>query len=84
MLKIHSKSMDFNGASIVDEVIIASMHASYAGGKEMYMNMSISDVEAYAANKAVVDADLIAFSDAVITVINAQVEEPEIEPEVQE
>ena len=69
MLKIHSRSMDFSASSIVDEVAIASMHASYSGTSEMYINMNILDLDAYIANEAVVDADYAAFCDEVVAVI---------------
>jgi len=61
MLKINSKSMDFSGSSSVDNVVIATMHASYNGSVEMYANLTVRDVVAYVANKAIVDADFAAF-----------------------
>ena len=78
MLKINSKSMDFNGASVMDEVVIASMHASYSGGRDMYVNMSISDVDAYLAHKEIVDADFAAFCEEIVEVLRIQ-HETEVE-----
>lgn len=79
MLKINSKSMDFNGASVVDEVVVASMHASYAGGRDMYLNMSVADIDAYLANKEIVDVDFAAFCNEIVEVLRVQHEEVEIE-----
>ena len=84
MLKINSKSMDFNGVSVIDDIAVASMHASYNGNNDMYLNMSISEINAYIAHKDVVAADFAAFCDAIVAVVGAQAEEPDMEPEVQE
>lgn len=81
MLKINSKSMDFNGSSVIDEVVVASMHASYAGGRDMYINMNVSDIDAYLANKEIVDIDFAAFCGEIVEVLRIQHEELAVEEE---
>ena len=71
MLQIHSKSLDFSGVSKVDEVAVASMHASYSENSDMYFNMSIANVALYAENKVLVDADIADFCKEVVDAILA-------------
>lgn len=79
MLQIHSKSLDFNGASMMNDVVIASMHASHSMNGEMYFSMNIADVEAYAANKILVDADAADFCKAVVDAILATQKDEAVE-----
>ena len=79
MLKINSKSMDFNGVSTVEDVVVASLHASYSGA-DMYMSMNVSNVAAYAEHKEIVSADMAAFcAEVVNTILTAGVERAEDE-----
>ncbi len=57
---------NFSGVSTHDEIVIASFNASYAGEKQIYVSISVEDHELFAAHKAVVDADLKAFTDKVL------------------
>ena len=79
MLQINSKSLDFNGASMVNDVVVASMHASYSMHGEMYFSMNIADVAAYAANKILVDADVADFCKTVVDVVMATQEDEAVE-----
>lgn len=79
MLQINSKSLDFNGASMVNDAVIASMHASHNMNGEMYFNMNIVDIEAYIANKILVDADVADFCKTVVDAILATQKDKVIE-----
>ena len=78
MLRIDSKSLSFNGASIIDEEIAATMNASYHGGAEVYINMNITNIALYNEHKVIVDADFAAFSNEVMAVLSTD-EAPEEE-----
>lgn len=69
MLRIDSKSLSFNGTSVIEEEVAATMNASYHGGAEIYINMNIANIALYNANKAAVDADFAAFSNEVMAVL---------------
>ena len=69
MLRLDSKSLNFSGASLINEEVAANMHASYTGGAEIYINMNVTNIDLYNANKDAVDADFAAFSDEVMAVI---------------
>ena len=78
MLRIDSKSLSFNGASVIEEEVAATMNASYHGGAEIYINMNITNIALYNANKAAVDADFAAFSKEVMVIVGTE-EAPEVE-----
>ena len=71
MLRIDSRSFNFNGASVINEEVAATMHASYNGGAEIYINMNVANIAVYNSNKADVDADFKAFSDEVMAAVSA-------------
>lgn len=61
MLRIDSRNITFSGTSMINDVPVATMNASFNGNIEVYTSMNIMDVAIYHANKAAVDADFAAF-----------------------
>lgn len=57
---------NFNGSSVKDDVVIATFNASYNGEKNIYIGISVEDHALFAAHKAEVDADFLAFTDKVL------------------
>lgn len=66
MLRLDNKNTNFSGASIIDDVQVASMSASYSTGSNVYFSFSIERIDLYEENSEAVDADFIAFKDAVV------------------
>ena len=66
MLRLDSKNTNFSGASIIDDVQIASMSASYSTGSNIYFNFSIERLDLYNENAETVDADFDSFKDTVL------------------
>lgn len=66
MLRLDSKNTNFSGASIIDDVQIASMSASYSTGSNIYFNFSIERLDLYNKNAETVDADFDSFKDTVL------------------
>ncbi len=69
MLRMDNMNVNFNGASVVEDVVVANMSASYSGA-EVYFNMTIVDLEAYNSNKEVVEVDFDSFKDKALEGIN--------------
>lgn len=66
MLRLDSKNTNFSGASIIDDVQVASMSASYSTGSNIYFNFSIERLDLYNENAETVDADFDSFKDTVL------------------
>lgn len=69
MLRMDNMNVNFNGASVVDDVVVANMSASYSGA-EVYFNMTIIDLDGYNASKDVVELDFDNFKDKALEGIN--------------
>ena len=69
MLRMDNMNVNFNGASVVDDVVVANMSASYSGA-EVYFNMTIVDLDGYNGNKEVVELDFDNFKDKALEGIN--------------
>ena len=70
MLRMDNMNISFNGASLVDDVVVAQMNANYAGA-EVYFNMTVVDLVAYNDNKEVVELDFDNFKDKALESINS-------------
>ncbi len=70
MLRMDNANVNFNGASVVEDVVVANLSASYAG-REVYYNMTIVDLAAYNDNKEIVEADFDSFKDKALESINS-------------
>jgi len=68
MLRIDNQNINFNGASMAGEDMIATFGAGYSGN-DIYINVNIPTLATYTANKATFESDLIAFKDQVIATI---------------
>ena len=72
MLQLNSHSVNFNGESVVEfnnaPEVAATMSVSYSGDN-IYISFNIINLDAYLANKTVVDGDFIAFKDKAIETI---------------
>lgn len=66
MLRLDSKNTNFSGASVIDDVQVASMSASYSTGSNIYFNFSIERLDLYNENAETVDADFDSFKDTVL------------------
>lgn len=66
MLRLDSKNTNFSGASVIDDVQVASMSASYSTGSNVYFNFSIERLDLYNENAETVDADFDSFKDTVL------------------
>ena len=66
MLRLDSKNTNFSGASVIDDVQVASMSASYSTGSNIYFNFSIERLDLYNENAETVDADFNSFKDSVL------------------
>lgn len=70
MLRMDNSNVNFNGASIVEEQMVASMNASYSGdGMNVYFSFNVNNIEKYLENKAAVDADFVEFKEAVFATL---------------
>lgn len=66
MLRMNS----FNGVSETAEgVVIANFSGSVSDNNEIYISISITDQDLFAANKAVVDADFADFNQTIISLV---------------
>lgn len=70
MLRIDSKSVNFNAASVIEDEVVAHFSANYNGGSELYFNATIVDLEAYNANVQAVEADSDEFRGIVVAAVN--------------
>ncbi len=70
MLNMSNQSINMDGQSIVDEIIVANMSASANGTEDVnngvYFNMSVMDADKFLANKDIVLADFNAFCEKVV------------------
>lgn len=66
MLRLDSKNTNFSGASVIDDIQVASMSASYSTGSNIYFNFSIERLDLYNENAETVDADFDSFKDTVL------------------
>lgn len=62
MVKMDNMNISFNGASLIDDVVVAQMNANYSG-HEVYFNMTVVDLAAYNENKEAVELDFDSFKD---------------------
>lgn len=69
MLRMDNMNVNFNGVSMVDDVVVANMSASYSG-VEVYFNMTIINLNMYNSNKEVVELDFDNFKDKALEGIN--------------
>ena len=71
MLRMDNSNFNFNGTSVIEDVMIASMNANYNGdGVNVYFNLNINDITAYLANVEAVDADFNAFKTQVFEALS--------------
>ena len=70
MLRMENSNVNFNGASTVEEVVVASMNASYSGdGVNVYFSFNVNDINTYLANPEAVDADFAEFKTNVLSTL---------------
>lgn len=71
MLRMDNSNFNFNGTSVIEDAMIASMNANYNGdGVNVYFNLNINDITAYLANMEAVDADFNAFKTQVFEALD--------------
>lgn len=74
MLRMENSNVNFNGASTVEEVVVASMNASYSGdGVNVYFSFNVNDINTYLANQATVDADFAEFKTNVLSTLETMI-----------
>lgn len=74
MLRMENSNVNFNGSSSIEDAIIASMSANYAGdGVNVYFSFSINDINAYLANQEAVDADFVEFKTNVFATLETMI-----------
>lgn len=62
MLRMENSNVNFNGTSTIEEVVVASMNASYSGdGVNVYFSFNVNNIDTYLANQEAVDADFVEF-----------------------
>lgn len=62
MLRMENSNVNFNGTSTIEEVVVASMSASYSGdGVNVYFSFNVNNIDTYLANQEAVDADFVEF-----------------------
>jgi hypothetical protein len=71
MLRIDNKSINFSGASVIDEEVVAHFSANFNGGSEVYFNTTIVDLTGYNANVEAVEADGDEFRAVVVEAVNS-------------
>lgn len=70
MLRMDNANVNFNGASVIEDAIVANLSASYSG-QEVYFNMTIVDLDVYNGNKEIVELDFDNFKDKALESINS-------------
>lgn len=70
MLQMNDTNINFNGSSVVNDTTIATFSAGYSGA-DVYFSFNIADKAAHAANEEAFEADLIAFKDRVMGIIDS-------------
>lgn len=74
MLRMENSNVNFNGASTIEEAVVASMSASYSGdGTNVYFSFSVNDIDAYLANQEAVDADFVEFKTNVFATLETMI-----------
>lgn len=74
MLRMENSNVNFNGASTVEEVVVASMNASYSGdGVNVYFSFNVNDINTYLANQEAVDADFAEFKTNVLSTLETMI-----------
>lgn len=68
MLNLNQSTFNFSGTSEVDGASIAAFAAGYSGN-DVYLSISITDINAYNSNKQTFDADFGDFKDTVMATI---------------
>ena len=71
MLRIDSRSVNFNAASVIEDEVVAHFSANYNGSSEVYFNTTIVDLVSYNANTSAVEADSDEFKSVVMTAVNS-------------
>jgi hypothetical protein len=71
MLRIDSRNVNFNAASVIEDEVVAHFSANYNGGAEVYFNTTIVDLVSYNANAEVIEADSDEFKSVVIAAVNS-------------
>jgi hypothetical protein len=71
MLRIDSRNVNFNAASVIEDEVVAHFSANYNGGAEVYFNTTIVDLVSYNANTEVIEADSDEFKSVVIAAVNS-------------
>ena len=71
MLRMDYKNMNCNGSCVVDEDVVTTFSLGYNGGKEVYVNMNVSDYVLFAAHRDVIEADLKNFIDEALEAVLA-------------
>ena len=70
MLTMSNKNITIDGQSFIGDKMIASFNANINGANEMgsgmYINISVSDIDGFVANKSTVIADFNTFCDTVV------------------
>lgn len=62
MLRMENSNVNFNGASSVEDEVLATMNASYGGdGSNVYFSFNVNNIAGYMANVEAVDADFVQF-----------------------
>lgn len=63
------KMTSFSGVSQTAEGVVIANFSGSVSDSEIYMNISITDQDLFAANKAVVDADFADFNQTIISFV---------------
>ena len=70
MLTMSNKNIMIDGQSTIGDKMIANFNANINGADEMsggmYINISVSDIDGFVANKSTVMADFNTFCDTVV------------------
>ena len=70
MLSMSNKNISIDGQSTIEDKMIANFNANINGTDEMsggmYINISVSDIDGFVANKTAVMTDFSTFCDTVV------------------
>lgn len=70
MLTMSNKNITIDGQSFIGDKMIANFNANINGANEMgsgmYINISVSDIDGFVANKTAVMTDFSTFCDTVV------------------
>lgn len=70
MLRMENSNVNFNGTSMIEDVVVASMNAN-ASGASVYINFNIDNIALYNENKTAVEADFNEFKERIFETVNA-------------